>query len=571
MKPIVRFLICFVLLTVGKTYAQETFAPLITEHCVALIHVDFKTIDIDTIKKNLQKYGEAGLRELGFDEKSFAATARELTVELEKLDALVRPSFETITKELGITEFAIIADLELITVYDVPYVVVLPWKNKTDKQLETLHALLEWDVTPANFNRVGDFMVLSPFWGERVAEWTKNIKPAPATSPIYEALKSVPGAEIKVAVVLPESIRQSASTALPPDMPNEIRGLVQFAATRVQWASTSLSLAHLFGNERSNVLLTVKTSKRSDAVMLRGMMENAIEFGVNSTRFMMDSLMQMQAEFGEDMFPIPAVTYSFAKGLLRSLLPEVDEDKLVLRMKWDIPELTPGESLAVATIGTALLLPAVQAAREAARRMQCANQMRQLGIALHNHHDVYDVFPPLYSVDERSGKPLHSWRVLILPFIEEAALYEAIRLDEPWDSEHNKQFHDRVPSIFRCPSNPDVGCCYSGIAGEGFIPATPGFPRSGLKIGAITDGTSYTLAIVEVREPLNWMDPTADVTLKELEKGINAGGRLGSFHPGGCSAVMFDASYRFLVDGMDSAVLRAWATPAAGDGNRLPF
>ncbi len=110
----------------------------------------------------------------------------------------------------------------------------------------------------------------------------------------------------------------------------------------------------------------------------------------------------------------------------------------------------------IAIIGmlVALLLPSVPTAREAARRMQCANNMKQILIGLQNYHDTYNAFPPAYTVDE-DGKPLHSWRVLILPFIEQQALYEQIRLDEPWDSEHNRQFHAVNMQEFRCPSAVD--------------------------------------------------------------------------------------------------------------------
>ena len=87
-----------------------------------------------------------------------------------------------------------------------------------------------------------------------------------------------------------------------------------------------------------------------------------------------------------------------------------------------------------------LFLPFVHNAREAARRMQCEGQSNYLRFALFNYRDEYGSFPPAYTVGE-NGKPLHSWRVLILPYLEGKELYSQIRLDEPWDSEHNSQFH----------------------------------------------------------------------------------------------------------------------------------
>src|SRR4029453_12945484 len=76
-----------------------------------------------------------------------------------------------------------------------------------------------------------------------------------------------------------------------------------------------------------------------------------------------------------------------------------------------------------APIGVALLLPAVQQAREAARRTQCKNNLKQIGLALHNYADVYGSFPPAYIADE-TDKPMHSWRVLILPFLDQDQLYK---------------------------------------------------------------------------------------------------------------------------------------------------
>ena len=211
----------------------------------------------------------------------------------------------------------------------------------------------------------------------------------------------------------------------------------------------------------------------------------------------------------------------------------------------------------------ALFLPAVQAAREAAKRMQCSNHEKQIVLAFYNYHDTHGALPPLYTVDEE-GNPLHSWRVLILPFIEHQELYRQIRLDEPWNSEYNSQFHDAMPSIYVCPSSPVKrlsGCTYSGIAGGSFLPAKEAGSVIGLKFSDVSDGTSNTLAIVEVREPFNWMDPTADVTVEEFADGIKSG----SFHTGGMNAALLDGSVRFIPSAIAPESLRAMATPSGGE------
>ncbi|MCL2710101.1 MAG: DUF1559 domain-containing protein [Planctomycetaceae bacterium] len=560
MRTLTKLAICLALLTatVNRAPAQETFAPLISENCVAFIHVDFSKIDIDTVKAALQKTGEELLRELGFDEDSFTATARELAIELEKLDVIARPYWETITKEIGITEIATILDLELFD--SVGPVVAIPWKNKTAAQLETLYTLLQ--APEDGFIEIDGFLIPGNSWSaDEITDWAKAVKPAPANSAIYEALKSVADADVKIVATIPEQLRAMARSGigLPPDMPQEVRGLIMFAAQRVQWASTGFSFSDILGGEareNSDVLLTIKTNRASDATMLRGMLEQLIELGVNTARFGMDMAMQNEG------FYVPPLAYSFAKGFLRTLLPDAEGDKLLFRAQGGM--MSPQVTVATVGVGVALLLPAVQAAREAARRMQCANQIKQIALALHTYHDTHGAFPPLYTVDA-NGNPLHSWRVLILPFMEQLVLYEMIRLDEPWDSPYNSQFHDTRVFGFNCPSNPTGGCVYSGIAGEVFMPATAAGRVTGVGLGAITDGTSNTLAIVEVREGFNWMDPTKDVTLDELVEDFSRWGRVGGWHTGGMNVGMCDGSVRFISETIDRAVLRALGTKAGGE------
>src|SRR4249919_3311122 len=107
--------------------------------------------------------------------------------------------------------------------------------------------------------------------------------------------------------------------------------------------------------------------------------------------------------------------------------------------------------IAIIAVLIALLLPAVQAAREAARRAQCVNNLKQIGLAMHNYHDVKNGLPPSAIVDKQ-GKPLLSWRVAILPYIEQQPLYDKFKLDEPWDSPNNKDLIQYMPSIYMCPS-----------------------------------------------------------------------------------------------------------------------
>ncbi|MFH1269123.1 MAG: DUF1559 domain-containing protein [Planctomycetota bacterium] len=95
---------------------------------------------------------------------------------------------------------------------------------------------------------------------------------------------------------------------------------------------------------------------------------------------------------------------------------------------------------------------AIPAAGRAATRTQCSNNLRQIGIAMLNYHDTYGSYPPAYIPDEK-GQPKHSWRVLLLPFLEQQTLYDQYDFDRPWDSPENAALGNLMPEAYRCPSD----------------------------------------------------------------------------------------------------------------------
>ena len=216
-------------------------------------------------------------------------------------------------------------------------------------------------------------------------------------------------------------------------------------------------------------------------------------------------------------------------------------------------------------IPIALLLPAVQAAREAARRSQCSNNLKQLALAMHNYHDTYKCFPPAYIADE-NGNPMHSWRVLILPFVEQQALYQMYDFDQPWDSPANLRLAQTVIPAYQCPSDPTaVGpeTSYVMIVGPGtlFEGTEPTSMRE------ITDGTSNTIMLVEVTGAgINWSEPR-DLNLGQIALQINrpGGQGMGSRHPGGMNVAFCDGSVRFISETIDPQTLERLITIA--DGN----
>jgi len=214
-----------------------------------------------------------------------------------------------------------------------------------------------------------------------------------------------------------------------------------------------------------------------------------------------------------------------------------------------------------APVGIALLLPAVQQAREAARRTQCKNNLKQIGLALHNYADANGTFPPAFIADE-TGKPMHSWRVLILPYLDQAQLYNEYDFSQPWDGPTNSRLITRMPAVYACPSNPVQGSntAYVGVFGEHCI-FRGGEP---VKIREITDGTSNTLLVGEAtRANIPWMKP-ADVDVA-VHPSIGDPDGFSSYHAGGAQFLLADGSVRFIAQTINALTLQALFTRDGGE------
>jgi hypothetical protein len=160
----------------------------------------------------------------------------------------------------------------------------------------------------------------------------------------------------------------------------------------------------------------------------------------------------------------------------------------------------------LATMSVGLLLPAVQKVRMAAARATTTNNMKQIALACHNYNDANGHLP--HDITDKDGKPLLSWRVAILPYIEQANLYNQFKLDEPWDSEHNKKWSSLAIKTYMSPNaNPNTPpgmTQYKGFAGPGAI-FEPG--KKIRLVADIPDGTSNTILFVEAGDPIPWAKP----------------------------------------------------------------
>ncbi|MGQ9821071.1 MAG: DUF1559 domain-containing protein [Thermogutta sp.] len=307
--------------------------------------------------------------------------------------------------------------------------------------------------------------------------------------------------------------------------------------------------------ESPSMYLAVRSNNDADALKL----QNIIAAMLEEVTGMVLGQVQSRAA-SEDAVEQAAAQYlnRITDRFLAILQPDREGDTLFLRFDEE-------QRVQVATAGilVALLLPAVQAAREAARRAQSTNNLKQLGLALHNYHDVHGHFPP-QAINDPNGRPLLSWRVSILPYLECRALYEQFHLDEPWDSDHNRELIPLMPEVYRNPTAPaEPGMAhYLALVGPGTL-FEGRDPRS---LSDISDGTSKTLMLVEV-------DPDRAVVWTKPEDlpfdPANPLDGLGNAHPGGFNALFCDGSVRFISAVIDETLFRYLAEIADGESIEL--
>jgi hypothetical protein len=211
--------------------------------------------------------------------------------------------------------------------------------------------------------------------------------------------------------------------------------------------------------------------------------------------------------------------------------------------------------------------------RKADHKSECRVRMLRITLAMLLYEREHGTLPPAYTVDA-SGNRLHSWRVLILPQLGEHELYSEIRLDEPWDSPHNAQFHAAADHLFQCPSHglAPGETTYAVVDGAG----APFDGAVGRALADLGPDRADRLLVVERTTAVNWMDPHHEVALADAQLGINvrgfSGNGLGSEHPGGMQAGLVSGGVTFLSENIDLAELakRLEAPNAASGEEAVP-
>jgi beta-lactamase regulating signal transducer with metallopeptidase domain len=211
------------------------------------------------------------------------------------------------------------------------------------------------------------------------------------------------------------------------------------------------------------------------------------------------------------------------------------------------------------------LAPALKTARATARRMSSVNNLKQIGLAFHNYAAVYNHFPSPALLGGEQKKYPYSWRVALLPFIEQQALYEQYHFDEPWDGPNNRKLIDQMPAIYSVPGpdgNPSSRSTtsYHVFAGDAAALGSPqvaGGKVAEPKIEMITDGTSNTILAVEWEGNIPWTKPV-DIPFDPA----GAAPAIGGFWPNVFNALMCDGSVRGFRNPLDADTFKALITRA---------
>ena len=376
------------------------------------------------------------------------------------------------------------------------------------------------------------------------------VKTQPGDGTLRQMASSLgePGAISMVMAV--EPIREVVSSFVQsPPIPGPLVTDIQTIIGKADMLAVRFNLGPV-----SSMGTLIQTKSPADATEVSDAVARLVKQG---TQAMVASVQQQMAT-GEGRLPQATLSY------LQRLAPEIESSTTFkvngnrMVMMLDGNRLIAGQI----AVGAGLLLPAIQQSRTAARRMQSSNNLKQMMLAILNFESAYKrlAFDKDIALDPATPNqrtPGLSWRVQILPYIEQVQLYNEFHLEEPWDSPHNIKLLERMPETFRHPqSNAKRGyTVYQQPTGEGLI-QTPG---QRVAMRDVIDGTSNTICILETKDEaaVPWTKPGDINPLEHPELLRNDNGMFG--------VALVDGSVQNISVRIDPAVLKALLTRAGGE------
>jgi hypothetical protein len=482
----------------------EAVGPFLDEQTVAVAHVDLTRIDVDALATKGYLAALPGL-----ESKDIEESKHEL-----------RGALAALIKAGGRDLYVVfsLADLP-----NKPFVIV-PRPSEADAQAarrEVEHNKLFPGARLARMDRavvVGEEGTLNRLR-------TLQATPRPELAPAFAAA----GDTTAQVLVLPTADMRRVIEELLPTLPPEVGSTPTTTFTRgFQWAALSVDL--------------------SPEVALQLVIQSPDPKAAERLRYLLVRIRKAVGQLKEVRQDLPEFDQVAAL-----LTPQVTDDRLILSLN--------DQQL------TTAVQPLLVRARATARRAQSVNNLKQIALAMHVYHssDTHKAFPAVANFDTQ-GKPLLSWRVHLLPYIEQEALYKEFHLDEPWDSEHNKKLIARMPAVYRSPLSAVAGAGKTTyLAPVGAAIMFTGGPK-GLTIADVTDGTSNTIFLVEADDnhALIWTRPD---DLKHDPKQPAAGLRN---YEGRFLAGFVDGSVHLLPATIDEKTLQSLFTRNGGEVVQVP-
>ncbi len=371
-----------------------------------------------------------------------------------------------------------------------------------------------------------------------------------ASGPLAKMAGSVPHTGNLTALLAVEPIRPMITGLLQSQIDQIPPPLVEFTKTPELLDALLFRLDLADQANGLNLIMLARDDASGEELM--GLIQRGLEMGRQI------GLSQAMNEIeGEDAVAQATRQYvqRLSDKIVSSLTPKREGRRLTLSG-------SASQGFATQGVLVGLLLPAVQAAREAARRMTSSNNLKMIGLAMHNYHDAYAKLPT--DILGEDGTPLLSWRVAILPFIEQQELYQQFHLDEAWDSPHNITLLPQMPDVYLHPTLPTYAgtTVYQRPISEGSMM----HPSEPIKFRDVTDGLSDTIMAVETLadSAVEWTKPS-DITIDtdEVMRDLDDGTREGF------NVLLGDGAVTYFLQ-LDPQAFSAMLTRAGGEPTFVP-
>jgi hypothetical protein len=479
MKRLLLFVVpAIVLLTFSTSMAEDKFdpaaraktiAPFIDEQTLVVMHVDLTRFKLDVL----------------FDKQIQLVPALKEVILREKIGAV--PQAEAFIKAGGKDIYGVI---QTPTPMGPPYrFLVIPVGPGVDERAITENEMF----IGTSFKRSGDLLVGGLVSGPEVSSKPELLSRLGKTPPdqrpeLALAFEAAGDTAAQVLLLPPKYVKRVIEETMP-QLPKEIGGGSSSVVTQgCLWAALGF-------NVEPNLMARLIIQSQDAAAAA--------------------ALNKKLAEVWQNVAQLPAVKKDVPKmsEAVELLTPNAEGDRLVLVFDEQQKE--------IGKLFNLILAPALLKARMSAQKKANLNNMKYIGLAMHSYHDAKKHFPAaaIYSPD---GKPLLSWRVMVLPWLDQHKLYDQFHLDEPWDSPNNRKLIDKMPDVFK-----SLKSTLKEPGKTNFVvPVGPGTVfegREGMPIKDITDGTARTVMLVEVDDAhaVTWTKPDdLPYNPKEPAKGL---------------------------------------------------